>query len=62
MEIEEQLKVEDGSRSGCVSEDLAETCDLHRLSEAQVIKRGAVGERATEGTETLSTAPASDSG
>lgn len=49
MEMGEELKVESGGGRGCVEKEHLETCDLHRLSGAQVIKCGTAGERATEG-------------
>lgn len=49
MEMGEELTVESGGGRGCVEKEHLETYDLHRLSGAQVIKCGTVGERATEG-------------
>lgn len=49
MEMGEELEVERGAGRGCVEKQLLGTCDLHRLSGAQVLKCGTVGERATDG-------------
>ena len=49
MEMGEELEIERGAGMGCVEKQLLGTCDLYRLSGAQVTKCGTVGERATDG-------------